>query len=169
MAKKSSLDLFNDVKADTSADFGTLFEQSLNSAGRNLKVGDAFKGEILSIGKEESFVSTGTPNDAIVMTRDLLDENNSVKYKVGEIIDVIVTKIKGDEIRAIRKGAKGAPADVDSLEDAFDMELPVEGKVTEVVNGGYRVSINGALAFLSFEPVRFKNDRGHSGPSWQKV
>ncbi len=147
MAKKSSTDLFNDVKQDTSADFGTLFEQSLGTAGRRLKVGDALKAEILSIGKEESFVSTGTPNDAIIMTRDLLDENNAVKYKVGEIIDVIVTKIKGDEIRAIRKGAKGAPADVDSLEDAFDMELPVEGKITEVVNGGYRVSINGALAF----------------------
>lgn len=153
MAKKTSGDLFNDVKSNDSADFQSLFEQSLSSAGKKLKVGDAIRAEILSIGKEESFVSTGTPNDAIIMTNDLLDENKAVKYKVGEIIDVIVTKIKGDEIRAIRKGAKGAPADVESLEDAFDMELPVEGKVTEVVNGGYRVSINGSLAFCPFSQI----------------
>lgn len=153
MAKKPSVDLFNDVKSDASADFGSLFEQSLNSAGKKLKVGDQIRAEILSIGKEESFVSTGTPNDATLMTADLLDEEKKVKYKVGEIIDVIVTKIKGDEIRVIRKGAKGAPADVDSLEDAFDMELPVEGKVTEVVNGGYRISINGQLAFCPLSQI----------------
>ena len=153
MAKKTSGDLFNDVKADTSADFGSLFEQSLGSAGKKLTVGDKFKAEILSISKEESFVSTGTPNDAVLMTRDLLDEDGKVKYKTGEIIEVVVTKIKGDEIRVMRKGAKGAPADVESLEDAFDMELPVEGKISEVVNGGYRVLINGTTAFCPFSQL----------------
>ncbi len=158
MAKK---DLFGDDVADKSSkndsqDFASMFEQSLNSAGRRLKVGDAFKAEILSIGREESFVSTGTPQDAAILNADLLDENKVIKYKVGEIIDVIVTKVKGDEIRVTRKGAKGAPADFDNLEDAFDMEMAVEGKVSEVVNGGYRVLINGQLAFCPFSQLDSK-------------
>ena len=150
MAKKTnnSGDIFDESPAaDNSEDFGSLFEQSLSSAGRRLQTGDKLKAEILSIGKEEAFVSTGTPQDAVILRADLLDDEKNLKYKVGDIIDVIVVKTKGDEIRVTRKGSKSAPVDVKSLEDAFDMELPVEGKVTEVVNGGYRVSVQGQAAF----------------------
>jgi small subunit ribosomal protein S1 len=110
-------------------------------------VGDSFKAEILSIGKTEAFVSTGTPRDAVLLNGDLLDENKELKYQVGNIIDVVVVRANADEIRVTRKGSKSAPVDFDSLEDAFDMELPVEGKVTEAVNGGYRVSVQGQSAF----------------------
>jgi small subunit ribosomal protein S1 len=149
MAKKTTgPDLFNEEpKKNDSQDFASMFEESLGSAGKKLKVGDKLRSEILSIGKEESFVSTGTPQDAMIATADLRDENKNVVYKVGDIIDAIVLKVTSNEVRVTRKGSKSAPVDFDSLEDAFDMELPVEGKVTEVVNGGYRVSVQGQSAF----------------------
>lgn len=164
MSKKtSSVDVFGDeVISSKSEDFSSLFEKSLTSAGRNLKVGDQLRGEILTIGKEDVFVSTGSPQDAIIHRDDLLDENKNLKYKVGEIIDIVILKVKGDEIRATRKGSKSSPADIESLEDAFDMELPVEGKVTEVVNGGYRVSLQGQSGFC---PISQMDSRPVADPS----
>ena len=35
----------------------------------------------------------------------------------------------------------------EDLEDAFDKELSVEGRVAEVCNGGFRVQLKGKLAF----------------------
>lgn len=141
-------DMFDDeIQKTESEDFASLFEQSVSTAGKRLNPGDQFRAEILTIGKEEGFVSTGTPHDASILTADLLDESKQLKYKVGDFIDVVVLKVKGGEIRVTRKGSKSAPVDFENLEDAFDMELPVEGKVQEVVNGGYRVNINGQLAF----------------------
>ena len=152
MAKKT--DLFDEeTPATKSQDFAFLFEQSLNSAGKKLSVGDKLRSEVLSIGKDDSFVSTGTPKDAVISTLDLLNEDKTPKYKVGDFIDVIVVKVKGDDIRVVLKGSKSAPADIENLEDAFDMELPVEGKVLEVVNGGYRVQIQGQLAFCPFSQI----------------
>jgi small subunit ribosomal protein S1 len=153
-------DLFNEENTGSkSNDFASMFEQSLRGAERRLSVGDSFPAQILSIGKEEAFVSTGTPRDGVIMVADLLDEKKSLQYKTGDTIEVVVIKTKGDEIRVTRKGSKSAPADIESLEDAFDMELPVEGKVTEVVNGGYRVSVQGQPAFcpisqLDSKPVK---------------
>lgn len=147
MSKKNTPDLFNDPVRDTSQDFAALFENSMASLDKTLRVGDNFKAEILSIGKSEAFVSTGTPKDAVLLNGDLMDENKEIKYKVGDVIDVVVLKVGGDTIRVTRKGSKSAPVDFDNLEDAFDMELPVEGTVTESVNGGYRVSIQGQAAF----------------------
>lgn len=158
MSKK---DIFGDdiVEQKDFSSFESLFAES-SAAGlkTSLKVGDNFTGEILSIGKEEAFVSTGSTVDGMIATRDLLDENKEVKYKVGDQIECVVISNKGGELRVAKKGALGA--DADSLEDAFDMELPVEGRVTEAVNGGFRVQIMGKTAFCPISQIdsRFVQD-----------
>ena len=153
----SKRDLFGDelnVKAAT--DFASLFENSLGGVGKKLSTGDTFIGEILSISKEESFIATATPNDAMILTVELLDENKELKYKVGDSIEVVVIKTNGGEIRVTKKGSKKSSSDMDSLEDAFDMELPVEGRVTEICNGGFRVAINNKVAFCPVSQMDMK-------------
>jgi small subunit ribosomal protein S1 len=146
MAKKK-IDLFNDPVVNKSEDFAAMFENSEMTPAKTLRVGDKFNAEILSIGKTEAFVSTGTPRDAVLLNTDLMDEAGELKYQVGDEIEAIVLRANSEEIRVTRKGSKAAPVDFDDIEDAYDMELPVEGKVTEAINGGYRVLIQGQSAF----------------------
>lgn len=151
MSKKT--DIFGDETAAAKTDdFGALFDQSLRGLERGLRTGDNFKGEILTIGKDETFVSTGTPTDGSLPTAELLDDKKQLKYKKGDVIEVVVLKANHGEIRLRLKGAKGS-ADLDSLEDAFDMELPVDGKVTEAVKGGFRVLIHGKSAFCPISQI----------------
>ncbi|MCB0348671.1 MAG: S1 RNA-binding domain-containing protein [Bdellovibrionales bacterium] len=147
--KNNSFDnLFNeDSNPVKSQDFAAMFEDSLNITNKKLQVGDKFKAPILSIGKEESYVSIGSHLDGVIHNTDLLDENKQLKYSVGDSIDVVVVRVRSDEVRVTRQGSRNAPTDISNLEDAFDMELPVEGKVTEIVKGGFRVSIQGQTAF----------------------
>lgn len=153
----SGRDVFGDEldkKANT--DFASLFEESMDNVGRKLSNGDSFVGEILSISKEEAFISTGTPADAMILTAELLDENKELKYKVGDRIEVVVVSTKGGEVRVAKKGSRKSNADLDSLEDAYDMELPVEGRVTEVCNGGFRVSLMNKTAFCPVSQMDYK-------------
>ncbi len=153
----SKRDLFGDeLNVKTTTDFASMFEDSLGGVGRKLSSGDTFIGEILTIGKEESFIATATPVDAMILTSELLDENKILKYKIGDKIEVVVIKTKGGEIRVSRKGSKKSNSDLESLEYAFDMELPVEGRVTEVCNGGFKVSINNKQAFCPISQMDYK-------------
>lgn len=154
MAKKPTFDhLFNDSEdeiADVpqeSQDFAELLAQSSSGTQRKLHVGDKITGQILSIGRDESFVSLGSHIDGVILNLDLLDEKKELKYAVGDSLDVVVVRISQDEVRVTRKGSRNAPVDFSNLEDAFDMELAVEGKVTEVVKGGFRVLVHGQSAF----------------------
>lgn len=153
MSKK---DIFGDdvPEQKNEASFEELFAQSNKNLDRRLRVGDEVKGEILSIGKEESYVSTGTPSDGLVLTKDLYDENKQVKFSVGDTIDLVVTAIRNGEIRLSKRGSLAASTD--SLEDAFDMELPIEGRVTELVNGGLRVNVAGKTAFCPISQIDTK-------------
>lgn len=143
---------FDDDSSKTD-DFGAMLDASFGAGGGRLSVGDKIRGEILSIGKEQAFVSTGTPTDGQIPRLELLNDKKELAYKVGDVIDVVVLKVREGEIRLRLKGAKGAADDVENLEDAFDMELPVEGKVLEAVKGGYRVSIQGVKAFCPISQI----------------
>ncbi len=152
MSKK---DVFGDdvEKKYDDLSFAALFEQS-GPVGGKLSSGASIQGEILSIGKEEAFVSTGTPTDGVILVRELLGDDKLLKYKVGDIIDCVVTSVRDGDVRLSRRGAKSSTAD--SLEDAFDMELPIDGRVTEVCNGGFRVSIQGKSAFCPISQIDLK-------------
>lgn len=157
MSKK---DIFGDevIPANQTQDFAALFNQSLSQPNSNkkLSVGDSYSAEILSLNKSEAFVSTPSHQDAMIPMMDLLDEEKNIKFKVGDKIDVVVVKTKGGEIRVSKVGSRKSNADLDSLEDAFDMELPVEGRVTEVCNGGFRVQVQNKVAFCPVSQMDYK-------------
>lgn len=161
----SNKDMFgddvNNKNNSNQNDFASLFENSMSSVGKKLSVGNTFTGEILSIGKEEAFIATSTPQDAMILVADLLDEEKKLKYKVGDRIEVVVVNTKNGEIRVSRQGAKKSNADMDSLEDAFDMEMPIEGRVTEVCNGGFRVQIQNKIAFCPVSQMDYKVAADH--------
>lgn len=155
--RDSSFDKFGDeTNKHSQNDFAFLFEQSLGTIGKKLSVGDSFSGEILSINKEEAFLSTPTTQDAVILISELKDENKQLKFKIGDRIDVVVIKTKGGEIRVTKEGSRKANSDLDSLEDAYDMELPVEGRVTEVCNGGFRVAVQNKVAFCPVSQMDYK-------------
>ncbi|MEY4616414.1 MAG: hypothetical protein RJB66_1374 [Pseudomonadota bacterium] len=152
---KKNKDLFGDDNSQSSQDeFAALLAASEQTTSKKLKAGDKITGEILSIGKEESFVATGTTIDGLVLTSELKDADGTMKYKVGDKIDLFVTQIKGGEIRLSKKASGG---DADSLEDAFDCMIPVEGRITEVCNGGVRVNIMGKTAFCPISQIDSKH------------
>jgi small subunit ribosomal protein S1 len=151
MAKK---DIFGDDLDSNQDDFGSLFEQSLK--GVNLKQGDTLKGEILTINKETVYVSTGSAVDGHLPLKEILDENKQPKFKVGDIIEVVVLKVREGEIFLRYKQAKSSSQEMENLEDAFDMEIPVEGKVLEVVKGGFRVEVAGQKAFCPLSQIELR-------------
>lgn len=110
-------------------------------------MGDRIRGEVLSIGKEETYVGNRGPIDLVVSNRELLNEQGQVKVQVGDMLEVLVTQVREDFIRAKPADSRGSTDAIDNLEDAHDMELPIEGRVLESVKGGFRVQIQNYRAF----------------------
>lgn len=138
-------DIFDDESNDKAAsEFARMFEDSLQGVGRKVSVGDKVRGEVLSIGKDEVFVSTGTMDDGVVLKSELM-KDGKLEVGIGDFIDLFVTRVQGGQIMLSPKPTAKNMAD--DLEDAFDMELPVEGRVTETCNGGFRVNVMGKTAF----------------------
>jgi small subunit ribosomal protein S1 len=136
-----------------SSEFADMLAESFAKPQKKLSVGDKIRGEILVLGKEDVFVSTGTNTDGSLSRRELIGEDGQLTHKVGDVLDLYVTQVKRDEIHVSRNATSKNLAD--DLEDAFDMMLPVEGKVVEICKGGVRVSIKGKIAFCPISQLDF--------------
>jgi len=134
-----------DLEPKRSNEFAKMLEASFKGGQRKLKVGERIKAEVLMVGREDIFVSTGTMHDGVVQRRDLIDETGEMPYKVGDKIDLYVTLVKGSEIYLSPKPTSKNLAE--GLMDAYEQGLAVEGRVVELCKGGVRVQVQGKLAF----------------------
>ncbi len=155
MSKKKPVDLFGDddvVKPQN--EFDALLSGSQVRA-RALSPGDRFYGEVLAVTGQEAFISTGTPTDAVM---PFVTGPEGQKPKTGDQVEVIVIREREGEILVREVGGRGVSVAADSLEDAYDMELPVEGVVTDSVKGGFRVKVQGVSAFCPISQMDWRCD-----------
>ncbi len=135
----------DEVPSGEGTDFAQLLDESFSKPTKKLKAGDRIKSEILSVGKEQVIVSTGTQHDGFVPKVDVLGEDGEATVKVGDVVDLYVTYVKGSQIFLSPKPTSKNLAD--DLEDAFRQGLSVEGRVESVINGGFQVNVMGKRAF----------------------
>ena len=105
---------------------------------------------IVAITADTVFVSTGSKVDGIV-DREELEDNGELPHQVGDMLDLYVVTVSPQEVKLSRilRGAGSIAA----LEDAKTAGLPVEGKVTGQVKGGYAVDIMKRRAFCPLSQI----------------
>lgn len=130
-------------------DFATLFAQA--QTGPTLREGQITKGRVIHIGAESVFVEVPGKGEAVIMRAELEDGQGNLEVNLGDEIEATVVATDG-EVRLSRRLLKGARARA-QLETAVATELPVEGKVTAVVKGGYEVMVAGLRAFCPFSQI----------------
>ena len=105
---------------------------------------------IVAITADTVFVSTGSKVDGIV-DREELEENGELPHQVGDMLDLYVVTVSPQEVKLSRI-LRGAGS-ITALEDAKAAGLPVEGKVTGQVKGGYAVDIMKRRAFCPLSQI----------------
>lgn len=147
-------DMFGDDDSQNKKnDFAAMFEESVQGYTKTYGKGDKVTAEVMTIGKEEVFVNI-SGRDGMVPRQELTDANGTLKVQVGDQVTLYV--VKSQEGLLVLSAKASGKALADDLEDAFDFETPVDGRVTEVVNGGFRVNVMGKLAFCPMSQMDAK-------------
>ncbi|MDR1126088.1 MAG: S1 RNA-binding domain-containing protein [Deltaproteobacteria bacterium] len=109
-----------------------------------LEVGQKVRGTVVAITGDAVFVSAGSKVDGLVEKSEL-EQDGVTSVAVGDVLDLYVVHVSPHEVR-LSKVVRGAGSLI-VLEEAKAASLPVEGKVTAVVKGGFSVDIMRRRAF----------------------
>lgn len=148
--------------AEKDDDFAAMFAQSEREAPRGKKrprVGDQITGKVISIGKEAIFLDIGSKAEGVLDRADVSDPEGKLLVKVGDVLEARVAADSGGVLNLRTKLGRGPEARAE-LQQAYQIGLPVEGTVTEVIKGGVAVDVSGVRGFCpaSQIDVRFVDD-----------
>lgn len=131
-------------------DFASLMEQSLGQTGRTrqrLRQGEQVEGTVVLINADCIFVDIGTPADARLDRASLVDASGQMTVAMGDRITARVVDARPDApVLALTLG-RGSALDSAGLRLARETGTPVEGTVSQVVKGGWEVTVGGLRAF----------------------
>jgi small subunit ribosomal protein S1 len=130
-------------------DFATLLAQE--QTGPAVQEGQVVKGRVIQIGEDVVFVEVRGSVEAVIARAELEDEHGALQVSIDDEVEATVVATDG-EVRLSRKLLKGIQAR-EQLAMAAANGLPVEGKVTAVVKGGYEVMVAGLRAFCPFSQI----------------
>jgi small subunit ribosomal protein S1 len=143
-------------------DFAAMFAESERGkprGGKRPRVGDLINGRVITIGKEAVFVDIGGKAEGQLDRGQVSDHEGKLLVKIGDTVEARVVADDGGVLVLRTKVTRGPEARAE-LVQAFELELPVEGLVTEVVKGGVAVDVAGVRGFCPASQVdsRFVDD-----------
>ena len=131
---------------DGEKSFEELLKASTETAGRKLFPGDKVSGKVLKVSKDTIFVDLGGKSEGIADVQEFMDKKGNIAIKQGDWVEMRVASIR-DGIR-LTKGMKvQGPEALDILREAKENVIPVEGRVSGVVKGGFQIDLSGIRAF----------------------
>lgn len=139
------------VKANIAEDYQKMLDQSLTQTSKQKK-GDVVEGEIININESDIFVNLGGKVDGIAARADFADKDGNLELKIGDKLSGFIVEIN-DSCITIARSLSKTNVDRSALKDAFINKLPVNGKVTAKVKGGYSVDLLGVRAFCPVSQI----------------
>jgi len=126
--------------------FKELMEKSLEE--NLVSAGNIIKTSVLKVFQDEVLLDIGTKSE----TRLDIKEFSSIPNE-GDIIEVYIEKVGPNYIKVSHKKALEIKT-IEEIKKAYKNKLEIEGKVVEIVKGGYKILINSTIeAFLPLSQV----------------
>ncbi|MDR2183849.1 MAG: bifunctional 4-hydroxy-3-methylbut-2-enyl diphosphate reductase/30S ribosomal protein S1 [Clostridiales bacterium] len=163
-AAETAQEAVAETTTENAAAKGENFEEMLDESITSLHTGQIVKGKVISVVNGEVMVDLQFKSDGIIQ-RNQFSDNPDIDpaevVKPGDEIEVFVLRVNdGDGNVLLSKKRIDAQKGYKDIEEAFMHELPIAGKVTEVVKGGVIANIAGVRAFVPASQVseRFSKD-----------
>jgi small subunit ribosomal protein S1 len=138
------------VEEKASTEFAAMLEQSsAEPKQENIWVGQRISGKIQEIRDSCVFVDYGGRSEAFIDLQELKDEAGEIRYQPGDMIEAYVASAEGEVRLTLSLRATTRQA----LRQAYENEIPVEGRVTGFNTGGLVVNLAGRRAFCPLSHI----------------
>ncbi len=128
------------------------FEEAIEQSLKKIYTGKRVSGVVTAVNSTEVIVDIGTKHTGYIPLSELSADPNAKPedvVKVGDTIDVIVTKINDAEgIATLSKKQVDAQKGYDDVKKAYESGEILTGTVTNIIKGGVIVTTNGMRVFV---------------------
>ena len=138
-------------------DFAKMFEQTYKEPTR-MEPGQKVEAAIVNSTPEWALIEVGGKGEGYIDINELKDAEGNLLVKTGDKVRAYFLHTEEGEMRFTTKIGTG-PAARAQLMDAFKNHIPMEGKVSKELKGGFEIIISGGMrAFCPYSQMGIRRD-----------
>ncbi len=135
----------------------------------SLKPGQVIDAKIVGMSNDSVFLDVGAKAEGVISKSELLDENGEFHGKEGDVVEARVRKFEGGTIVLSKVLPHQSLRTRESLREAHQTGIPIEGRVNGQNKGGFDIDIAGLRAFcpasqIDIRPLKGENYLGKKFP-----
>ncbi len=113
--------------------------------------GQKVEGTVVRIDKEWVFLDIGGKSEGVLAASEMLDNEGRPTVGEGDVVEAyFLTVERNEKIFTTRMSGAVARA---HLQEAFRSRIPLEGRVTKEIKGGYEIKIGAVRAFCPYSQM----------------
>jgi len=135
------------------------FERLLKKQFDVTKPGELVEGKVVEVGRDYVIVDIGFKSDGHIPISQFQDHEGKIKVSVGDMVEVLMLSSENESGEIVLSKDRAEQLRVwNKLEEAFNANDVVEGRVVQKVKGGLQVDV-GVPAFLPGSQVDIRPQR----------
>ena len=117
-----------------------------------LKPGDRIEATVATISGENIFLDIGGKSEGVLAAAELRGPDGSIAVGSGDTLTVFFLAARGGEMLFTTRLGSGHTSSQE-LEDAFNSGIPVQGRVSGEIKGGFEVLVAGQRGFCPYSQM----------------
>ncbi len=139
------------------------YDVNYNDAFKNFGNGDIVNGKVIDIRDKDVFIDIGYKSEGVINIKEFQDKDGNININIGDEVEALFfNKIDEYGFQILSKVAADRIKGWNKILDAYKNDEVVQGKVKNLVNGGFTVDIDNFLAFLPGSQVALHPIRNYS-------
>ena len=133
-------------------------EEAYDNSLKAFTDGEIVKGSVVDVTRDEVMIDIGFKSEGYIPASEFdLGENDLPSVQVGDEIDVYIVRREDADGQIVLSKIKADQTLVwDEITKAHENGLPVEGRITERIKGGLRVTVGSLRGFLPASQVELR-------------
>ncbi len=150
-------------------DFGAILQQ-FEQEQTIYHAGELVEGKVVGISDRGVLIDFGYKSEGVVPVEEFTGADGEVSVKQGDTVEVVIRAIHSGDAPPMlsRQDATSRKAWAE-IEQAFNEERPITGRVIDKTKGGLRVDLNGVEAFLPGSQIDSRPIRNLDGYIGQDI
>ena len=153
------MDIENDLPDFDFVDFGENFEEAMEAVeelSEDFKPGQKLTGTVTKVSSSGVFVDINAKSEGIIPSAEFLEDGEFTIQPGDEVTAFFLYEQGGEICLTLRMSGQAL---LDSMAEAYEAGIPVEGKVMDERKGGFSVKVGQNIAFCPYSQIdRYRAD-----------
>lgn len=146
-----------EVKGEQEENFAAMLDKS--SMGERLYPGQKVRAKVASVSGDLVYIDLGGKSEGAVDLSEFIDKEGVTSVREGDEVEAFFVTVQDGLMKLTTLVGGYSAVTLNSIRDAYEAGIPVNGEVKQELKGGFEVSVGGVRCFCPFSQIDLKG--GH--------